>query len=182
MKKARLVPVIPLLSCIFAVSDMAFPQQPITVERIFHQEHLQAQPPENLIWSPNGVRLIYLRENGDLMEVEGSTGSQKVLVGRDKMRVFTGAALSERDREARERYHQAIYSWAPDSKHLLFDAGGQLWLFDTLSGTGLDLASTGAGSGDDPQFSPDGSSLSYLHDRNIYVYKLREDGTIEKTY
>ena len=180
MKRASFVLAVALFSCLFAFPGPAFPQQPITVEQIFHQTGLQARPPENLAWSPDGFRLIYLGSDGNLMEVQGATGSQKVLVGRDKMHAFTGTAISERDRTARERYHQALYSWAPDSKHLLFDAGGQLWLFDTGSGTGLQLVSTGAGSGDDPQFSPDGSSLSYLHENNLYLYKLREGGLIVK--
>ena len=180
MKRASFFLVDVLACCIFAFAGPASPQQPITVEQIFHQDRLQVRPPENLTWSPDGVRLIYLRNDGSLMEVQGATGSQKVLIGRDKMRVFTETVISERDRAARERYHQSIYSWAPDSKHLLFDAGGQLWLFDTVTGTGLQLVATGAGSGDDPQFSPDGSSLSYLHDHNLYVDKLREAGVMVK--
>ena len=36
----------------------------------------------------------------------------------------------ERERERLTRYHVAAYLWAPDSKHLIFDSQGQLWLFD----------------------------------------------------
>ena len=63
----------------------------------------------------------------------------------------------------------------PDSKHLLFDSSGQLWFFDLGTKTGVQIASTGAGSGDDPKFSPDGAYLSYVRGHNIYVNKLKDN-------
>ena len=65
--------------------------------------------------------------------------------------------------------------WVPDSKHLLFDSNGQLWFFDLATKTGVQFASTGAGSGDDPKFSPDGAYLSYVRDHNLYVSKLKDN-------
>ena len=81
---------------------------------------------------------------------------------------------SEHDLNNRARYKEASYIWVPDSKHLLFDANGQLWFFDLGTKTGVQVASTGAGSGDDPKFSPDGAYLSYVRGHNIYVNKLKD--------
>ncbi len=82
--------------------------------------------------------------------------------------------MSERDRDHRERYNMASYQWAPDSKHLLFDSNGALWLYDLRSGTGVQIGSTGSASGDDPKFSPDGSSVSFIRNHGLEVIRLRE--------
>ena len=127
-----------------------------------------------MAWSPDGTRLSYFGDHGDLIAVEGGNGATQLLVDHDKMKAFSGVVASEHDVNNRTRYKQASYMWVPDSKHLLFDADGQLWFFDLGTGTGIQLASTGAGSGDDPKFSPDGAYLSYIRDHNLYVGKLRE--------
>jgi dipeptidyl-peptidase-4 len=147
--------------------------KPLTLDQIYRQEQA-TQPPQGTQWSPDGTRLSYFSDNGDLMAVEGGTGISKVLVDRDKMKALNGPALSEHDLNNRTRYKQASYAWVPDSKHLLFDATGQLWFFDLATRTGLQIASTGAGSGDDPKFSPDGAYLSYIRAHNLYVSKLKD--------
>ena len=146
---------------------------PLTPDQIYRLGEA-TKPPQNIQWSPDGTQLSYLGDNGDLLAVEGSTGTPHVLVDHDRMRALGGPALSEHDQNNRERYKQPSYSWVPDSKHLLFDSDGQLWFFDLATKTGLQLANTGAGSGDDPKFSPDGAYLSYIRDHNLYVYKLRD--------
>ena len=87
-----------------------------------------------------------------------------MLVSRAKLAALTGAAASETDRDHRDRYKMASYLWAPDSTHLLFDSNGRLWLYDLHNGTGVEIGFTGAGSGDDPKFSPDGE-VDLLHPR-----------------
>lgn len=154
---------------------MAIAQQ-LTVEELFHQPGLLAQPPENIAWSPDSRHLIYLGDQGDLMEAAATepAGGTRVLVSRDKMQVFNEPARSEWDRERRARYHEPVCVWAPDSKHLLFDSNGEIWFFDPANGTGLQLASTGAGSGDNPQLSPDGAYLSYIRDHNLYLHRFAQ--------
>jgi len=47
----------------------------------------------------------------------------------------------EREKERLTRYHVAPYIWAPDSKHLIFDSQGQLWLFDLATSTAVQFTS-----------------------------------------
>ena len=108
------------------------------------------------------------------MQVEGSSGKQSVLVSKAKLASLLAPGTSEQDKDHRERYKQASYLWMPDSQHLLFNASGELWMYTLATGTAVEVASTGAGSGDDPKFSPDGKLLSYLHDHNLYVRNLQE--------
>jgi dipeptidyl-peptidase-4 len=147
--------------------------QSFTVDQIYDQEQA-TEPPQSIQWSPDGTRLSYIGDDGDLVAVEGATGKTSVLVDREKMKSLNPAINSEQDRNNRTRYKQASYYWVPDSKHLLFDAAGQLWFFDLANKTGLQLASTGSGSGDDPKFSPDGAYLSYVREHNLYTYRMKD--------
>jgi dipeptidyl-peptidase-4 len=152
----------------------ADPSKPVTVEQIYPQEQA-TRPPDGIVWSPDGTRLSYINDNGDLLAVEGGTGKSQVLVDHDKMKALSPPVTSEHDLNNRNRYKEASYIWVPDSKHLLFDSNGQLWFFDLATKTGVQVASTGAGSGDDPKFSPDGAYLSYVRDHNIYVNRLKDN-------
>ena len=156
------------------LSALAADTKPVTVDQIYRQQQA-TQPPQGIAWSPDGTRLSYIADNGDLLAVEGGTGTTQVLVDHARMQALNPPVTSERDVDNRTRYKQASYSWVPDSKHLLFDSNGQLWFFDLATKTGLQLASTGSGSGDDPKFSPDGNYLSYVRGHNLYVNKLKDN-------
>ena len=147
--------------------------QPLTVDQIYMQQEATL-PPQGIQWSPDGTRLSYIADNGDLVGVEGGTGTRSVLVDHEKMKALNPPTASEHDRNNRTRYKEASYLWVPDSRHLLFDSSGQLWFFDLATKTGLQIASTGSGSGDDPKFSPDGTFLSYIRDHNLYTFRLKD--------
>jgi dipeptidyl-peptidase 4 len=147
--------------------------KPITPEQIYPLEE-GTRPPGSMFWSPDGTKLSYIDDKGELAGVEGGTGKTTILISQEKMRSLAPPATTEQARNNRSRYKMGNYLWAPDSRHLLFDSNGQLWLFDLNTGTGLQMASTGVNSGDDPKFSPDGTYLSYLHDHNIWLRRLRD--------
>jgi dipeptidyl-peptidase-4 len=92
------------------------------------------------------------------------------------MATLTESGGTEQDRDHRERYHMASYLWSPDSTHLLFDSSGHLWYFDLKTGTGVQVADSGAASGSDPKFSPDGRFVSYLRDHSIWAVRVGEGG------
>jgi dipeptidyl-peptidase 4 len=152
------------------------PQKQLTVEAIFAHGPLVPKPPEQLDWSPDGKHLTYL-EGGELMDVDPITGKVHVMVSAAKMASLDGSGGSEQDRDHRERYNMASYLWAPDSAHLLFDANGRLWYYDLRNGTGVQVGFTGAASGDDPRFSPDGSCISFVRDHGLSVIHLHDPGT-----
>jgi dipeptidyl-peptidase 4 len=153
------------------------PAQPLTVEQIFSDPKLDPEPPAGAVWSPNGVLLTYRSPAGDIVSVEGANGKSAVLVPHSKISSLTGPTANEQDRDHRDRYHQSSYIWAPDSQHLLFDVNGQLWIYSIKVGAGVEIAQTGAGSGDDPKFAPDGNYVSYVRDRNLYLRKMPDSAT-----
>ena len=152
------------------------PAKPLTVEAIFAHGPLIGTPPDELIWSPDAKHLTYL-DGGELIDLDPGTGRPHVLVSRAKLASLNGASDSETDRDHRERYKMADYLWAPDSAHLLFDSNGRLWFYDLHNGTGVEIGFTGAASGDDPKFSPNGEFVSFIRDHGLFVLRLRDAGS-----
>ncbi len=148
--------------------------KPLTIEAIFSPDGLGGRGPENIEWSPDGSKLTYVERNGDkgeLWYMDAATGEKKVLVSAAKLAALAPDATKvkdEREKERLTRYHVAAYLWAPDSKHLIFDSQGQLWMYDLATGTGVQFTSAPDPSLD-PKFSPDGNHVSYVRKHNLYV-------------
>jgi dipeptidyl-peptidase-4 len=179
-RAAFLFPIVFPVMFIFALGAYSLPAQapekPLTIDTIFAHGPLIGEPPDQLTWSPDGKHLTYL-DGGELMDVDPATGKTHVLVSAAKMENLNGSNGSEKDRDHRQRYNQASYVWAPDSTHILFDSNGRLWLYDLRNGTGIELGFSGLLSGDDPKFSPDGWTISFIKDHCLAVIALREPGT-----
>jgi dipeptidyl-peptidase-4 len=152
------------------------PPRPLTVEAIYGHGSLLGNPPNELTWSPDGKHLTYL-DGGELVDLDPGTGRPHVLVSREKMAPLMTLGGSEQARDHRSRYGMASYVWAPDSTHVLFDSDGHLWLYDVRNGTGLQMGYSGEAAGDDPKFSPDGQSLSFIRDHGLAVIRLKDPGT-----
>ena len=169
-----------LVLAIISVSSVALlaqsAQKPLTVDAIYGHGSITGTAPEQLTWSLDGKHLTYL-DSGQLIDLDPASGRPHVLISRAKLAPLTRDDASEKDRDHRQRYKMAGYIWAPDSQHLLFDADGHLWIYDLANSTGIEIGYTGAGSGDDPKFSPDGKSISFLRDNSLTVVRLRETGT-----
>ena len=176
---------VPLLSASLAVSffsALATAQdakqatyKPLTVEDIYSHGSLSGNPPEELSWSPDGKHLTYI-DDGQLMDVNPATAKPEPLINREKLAPLIKGGGSEQDRDHRARYSEASYFWSPDSAHLLFDTDGYLWLYDLKSSAGVQIGNTGTASEDDPKFSPDGHSVSFIHDHGLEVIRLRNSG------
>ena len=146
-------------------------EKPLTVEAIFANGGLVPKPPDQMFWSPDGKHLTYL-DGGSLMEIDPESGKAHVIVSAEKMIPLLSSGGTEQDRDHRERYNTPDYQWSPDSKHLLFDAVGRLWLYDLHNGTATEIHYTGAASGDDPKFSPSGEYVSYIRDHGLWVANI----------
>jgi dipeptidyl-peptidase 4 len=150
--------------------------KPLTVEEVFTPGAITGRGPETMEWSPDGTKLSFVQrddkgEQGELWYVDAATGEKKVLVTAAKLASLApdyGKVKDEREKERLTRYHVAAYLWAPDSKHLIFDSQGQLWLYDLGNNTAVQFTSATDPSGD-PKFSPDGSRVSYIRKHNLYV-------------
>jgi dipeptidyl-peptidase 4 len=164
------------------------PLKPLTIEAIFAPGGLTGRGPENTEWSPDGTKLSFVQrddegEHGELWYVDATTGEKKILMSAAKLAALApdyGKVKDERERERLTRYHVAAYLWAPDSKRLIFDSQGQLWLFDLATGTAVQFTSAPDPSGD-PKFSPDGNHVSYVRKHNLYVRPVNGKGEKQLT-
>lgn len=164
------------LCSIFVAFTFAQSEKPLTIEAIFAEGGLAGRGPENLKWSPDSAGFAFIQrddagEHGELRYVNTSTGEKKVLVSEAKLSSLAPAVekiKDEREKERVTRYHVAAYDWSPDSKHLLFDSLGQLWLYSLGNGTAVQFTSS-TEPASDPKFSPDSQRLAYLRGHNLYV-------------
>jgi dipeptidyl-peptidase-4 len=158
----------------------------LTIEEMFKPGGILGRGPEDVKWSPDGSKVSFVQrddsgQHGALYYVDVTTaGKPAVLVASEKLASLappTSAIKDERKKEAAQRYSIGAYHWSPDSKKLLFDSMGQLWLYSLDSGTAVQIT----GSSDaavDPKFSPDGSRISYVRKHNLYAQPL--DGGHER--
>ena len=179
-RQISLVACFALLAFIFGVLSPAgaqtAPTKPLTIETLYQPGGLTGRGPETVEWSPDGTKLTFVQrdekgEKGELWYVDATTGEKKVLVSAEKLASLdpdVNKVKNEREKERRTRYRVAAYLWAPDSKHLIFDSQGQLWLYDLGTETAVQFTSAPDPSGD-PKFSPDGEHLAYVRKHNLYV-------------
>jgi dipeptidyl-peptidase-4 len=159
------------------------PTKPLTIESLFQPGGLGGRGPEFATWSPDGTKLSFVQrdekgEKGELWYVDAVTGEKKVLVSAEKLASLApdvNKVKNEREKERLTRYHVAAYIWAPDSKHLIFDSEGQLWLYDLATATAVQFTSAPDPSGD-PKFSPDGNHVAYTRKHNLYVRPVNGKG------
>jgi dipeptidyl-peptidase 4 len=165
-----------LLSAPLATAQSTPTSKPLTIEAIFAEGSITGRAPETLQWSPGNASFSFIQrddagDHGQLWSIDATTGAQTVLVNETKLAMLASPAekiKDDRERERITRYHVAAYQWAPDSRHLLFDTQGQLWMYDLQSGTAVQFSSSPDASWD-PKFSPDGNRVAYLRQHNLYV-------------
>ncbi len=179
------------LACLFS-SLMAFAQpgttvpapeaqatKELTIESIFKDAGILGRGPESIKWSPDGTKVSFVQrddsgDHGALRFVDVTTGRGAVLVASEKLATLapsSSAIKDERKKEAAQRYSIAAYHWSPDSKKLLFDSQGQLWLYTLDTSTAVQVTASSEPS-EDPKFSPDGSRIAYIRKHNLYVRPL----------
>ena len=164
----------------FAFPQATLEKKPLTLEAVFAEGGITGRSPETIQWSPDNRKFSFIQrddsgQHGELWSVDATSGEKKVLVSDGKLASLAPPlekSKNEREKERLTRYHIAAYQWSPDSKQLLFDSQGQLWLYSLESGTAVQFTSAPDASSD-PKFSPDGTRLAYLRKHNLYVRAVK---------
>jgi len=176
---------------VFVLGAVCFGQQTqeLTIPAIFAEGGITGRAPEAVKWSPDGKKVTYILRNdqGDKAEfyyVDLTSGKPAVLIASDKLGHWAAplsAGKDDRERDNRERYQVSPYHWSPDSKYILFDSFGQLWLYTVATGTAVQLSSSGDPA-HDPKFSPDGKKISYVRNHNLYFRDVAGGDETELTH
>jgi dipeptidyl-peptidase-4 len=146
-----------------------------TVSAIFGPNSPLQSPPRLYLWRPKSDSVTYLRKTGEhgrsrnLVSVDAPNGEESILIPASKLTPIYSEKNGERDRAHRMRYGTPSYHWSPDGQSILFDSTGTLWLYTFSRGTAVKVGDSGSGGGDDPKFSPDGKSISFIRDHNLQV-------------
>jgi len=161
VRLAVLVLLVFTFTCLIAQTPAPSAQAPqgqreLTIEDMYVPGGILGRGPEDVKWSPDGTKVSFVQrddtgDHGELYYVDVATGKSAVLVASGKLAALAppaSAIKDERKKEAAQRYSIAAYHWAPDSKHLLFDSMGQLWIYSLDTGTGVQLTSSSDESAD----------------------------------
>ena len=151
----------------------------LTIESIFAPGGLAGREPEAIYWTPDNARFSYIQRDdsgnrAELWQVDAASGERRLLVGPDKLTQLAPnieKISDDRARDEIERYHTAPYYRAPDLKHILFTPRGQMWYYDLPSGTAVQIG-TAPDPIRDPKFSPDGKSLAFVREHDLWVEQL----------
>ena len=163
---------------------------PMSLELIFG-DRKQAPQPSQTRWTTDN-RLSYFlkaeKEEGsesdpgrDLWILDYSTGKKEILLTAEELQSMAPspdqATSDERERTRRTRFNVAAYLWSPDGRQILFSSSGKLLLHTLETGKTVVLAPKKEGVLD-PKFSPDGQSIAFVYEHDIWVVPV--DGGPER--
>ena len=157
------------------------PGKALTVERIYAQPSLSGRLTRGLAWSLDGKQLSFFETKGmgkdahtELWVMDASSGERHLLVSSDKLESVLPANSSKATQATGlGRHPPAQYQWAPDASALLFEGSTSLAWFDLKSQTARTLVS-GKEAIADPKISPDGRSVSFVRNHNLWLVTVSD--------
>ncbi|MGK5084711.1 S9 family peptidase [Bdellovibrionota bacterium FG-1] len=165
----------------------------LTVRRIFEDPSLEGPSVQNLKFSPNGLRVTFLKgkvqdhRKLDLWEIDTRSGEQRLLVDSDAFEQGE-AKLSSEEKARRERKRISDtgiveYSFSQDGNALVFPIGGAVYFYSLeTAGTHAPLQLTsGQYHETDAQLSPHGHYVSYIRGSDLYASDTRTRKEIRLT-
>jgi dipeptidyl-peptidase-4 len=156
---------------------------PLTVGRIADEREWEKAQPTNLVWSPSGKILSFIRRTPrpgkgavhsptiEIWSIDAATGGQKILVSNAELTAAFGAdhphgALGHDEINASKQLRG--YAWAPDGHALLLASSAELAWFDLDTRSSRPLV-TDRTDLSDPQISPDGRFVGFIEDHTLWL-------------
>jgi dipeptidyl-peptidase-4 len=136
---------------------------------------MRAQP------TPDGKAVLFLRSKARepkmrLYEFDVASGKTRELLTPEQVLKGAEENLTPEEKARRERQRVSVggftsYQLSDDGKFILVSLSGKLYTVDRAKGTVTELK-TGPGTLLDPKFAPDGKSVAYVRDNDLYVLDL----------
>jgi dipeptidyl-peptidase-4 len=161
----------------------------LTVERIYSGPSLSGQLARGLQWSPDGKLLSFFETPSkggkllsffetpskgkdartELWSLDATTGERRLLIAADKLLAILPPPPAKANQSTGlGRIAPSQYQWAPGSAALLFQGEQSLTWFDLKTQTPHALVS-GTETLADPKISPDGRSVSFVRQHNLWI-------------
>ncbi len=180
--------------CIFlsnSVFSAALSDSKLTIERLFQSPDLDGAVTANVQFSPQGDRLSFLKPKADnfevldLWEYNLKTGQPSLLVDSNSLK-FGELSEEEKARRERQRISQKgiiEHFWSNDGHHLVFPAGGDLYVYN-LGEKKLSPLTHDKANAVDVRFSPKDTYISFIKKQNLVFvnsksgkqYSVTKDG------
>lgn len=153
----------------------------LTVERIYAQPSLSGRLTRGLTWTPDGKQLSYFETKGagkeaktELWAMDATSGERRMLMAAEKLEAVLPVDSSKPTQATGlGRRAPSQYQWAPNSEGILFQGPTALAWFDLKSQAARTLVS-GKAVIADPKVSPDGRSVSFVRDHNLWLVNLAD--------
>jgi dipeptidyl-peptidase-4 len=131
--------------------------------------------------TPDGKAVLFLRSRARvprlrLFEFDTATGKTRELLTPQQVLKGAEEKLSPEEKARRERMRVSVggftnFQISEDGKLVLVSLSGKLYVYRRADGDIRELP-TGKGTILDPKFAPDGKSVSYVRDHDLYVIDL----------
>lgn len=154
-----------------------------TIERLVASPTINGASVQGLKMAPDGKRVTFLRGKADnasqldLWEFDIDSGESNLLVDSASLLEGGSEVLSEEEKARRERIRAisgktgiVSYFWSADSSTLLFPISGDIYVLP-LGGEVKRLTETPQYE-TDIKFSPQGTYVSFVRDREVYVVNI----------
>lgn len=168
------------------VTARAAPAEPRLVNPGYLRDHAVTRGfmlgrPGKAVPTPDGRTVLFLRAQArvpqlELYEFNCATGETRLLL--TPAQVLQGAEekLSPEEKARRERMRVSVggftdFQLSKDGSRILVSLSGKLHVVSRATGE-TRLLKTGNGSIIDPQFSPDGRSVAYVLNHDVFVFDL----------
>jgi len=164
------------------VRPSARPDETLTVERIFGKPSLLAPLPSGIQWVGHGKGVSYIEKRGEGDDKQSLLVIREVPSGRERIVCIPDTAVVPPDlRESDDtKFEVDSYSWDDGGNRILFTFGGDLFTLDPKSGR-IQRRTQTDGVERNPLFSPDGKSIAYTRDQDLFVLRLDGDEEIRLT-
>ncbi len=156
------------LAIALAAPGVLAQKKPVTLDALTRQPFPAST---GVLWSPDGKRFVQ-RQRDRLVLYDAASRQETTVLS---LRSLEDAAAKTPPDDTfgwqNRRVSEQPLQWTPDSKDLLAIAGGDLFLIKLEAGGWIQLTSTPFPERD-AKLSPDGRSVSYRHNHDLYVMSI----------
>src|SRR5215212_2808372 len=155
------------LFLIAAIASALSARAELTIDKIMRGHALTGWDPTHLRWSADGSQLFFdWKQADEALEKDVDTW----VVKRD------GSGLRRMTREEAKHAPPANGSSTPDHRRIVYEEGGDIYLFEDRAHARRALTSTSEKE-TKPRISRDGQRVTFIRDENLFLLSL-EDGSV----